>query len=128
MQAYAIMFDIPWDVNEYLDLVVISIASDIVPIVDENRIMAYFGIKRINDNPRPGVKALIELTGASKNMNINDLVFKLGPRINAAGRIASGRSAVEMLIEKTEEGAIEKASAINKNNTCYHEGSPCNDR
>ena len=117
MQAYAMKFDIPWDVNEYLDLVVISIASDIVPIVDENRIMAYFGIKRINDDPRPGVKALIELTGASKNMNINDLVFKLGPRINAAGRIASGSSAVEMLIEKTEEGAIEKASAINKNNT-----------
>ena len=117
IDAYARAFQIPVDVNDYLDLVVVSIASDIVPIVGENRILAYFGLKRINEHPRAGIKALIDLTGASKNMNINDLVFKLGPRINAAGRIASGTAAVEMLIESSDEIAIEKASAVNKNNT-----------
>jgi single-stranded-DNA-specific exonuclease len=117
IQAYAKFINSDMDIQSYLDLTAISIASDIVPIVGENRILAYFGLNQINTQPRPGVKALILLSGAPVNMNITDLVFKLGPRINAAGRIASGNAAVAMLIETSEEAAIEKAAAVNKTNT-----------
>jgi single-stranded-DNA-specific exonuclease len=116
-QACAEKLEIPFNPEEYLDLVTVSIASDIVHMTGENRILAYFGLERINTNPCPGLKALIELSGVKKELAINDLVFRLGPRINAAGRIASGKLAVEMLIEKDYAKAVDMASGINQKNT-----------
>lgn len=116
-QAYAIYDSMPYNEAEYLDLVAIAIASDIVSLTGENRVLAHFGLNEINSNPRPGIKALIELSGSTKNLTITDLVFRLGPRINAAGRIASGKNAVEMLIAPDAESAKEIASLINSNNT-----------
>jgi single-stranded-DNA-specific exonuclease len=117
VQACAERLHIPFKPEEYLDLVAVSIASDIVHMTGENRILAYFGLERINTQPCPGLKALIELSGVKKDLAINDLVFRLGPRINAAGRIASGKLAVEMLIEKDPEKAVSMASGINQKNT-----------
>ncbi len=100
IQAYAIRNNIPFEeLIPYLDLVAVSIASDIVPITGENRVMAYYGLKQLNDNPRTGLKAIIDVAGiAEKKINIEDVVYKIGPRINAAGRIESGKSAVNLLI------------------------------
>ncbi len=102
---------------DLLDLVAVSIASDIVEITGENRILAYFGLKKINQNPRTGIKAIIETSGhKASELSISDIVFKVGPRINAAGRIASGRSAVKLLIEENVEFAAEMSDKINKHN------------
>jgi len=100
IQAYAIRNNIPFEeLIPYLDLVAVSIASDIVPLTGENRVMAYYGLKQLNDNPRTGLKAIIDLVSiAEKKINIEDVVYKIGPRINAAGRIESGKSAVNLLI------------------------------
>lgn len=117
IQAYAQHISSPLNAENYLDLVAISIASDIVPITGENRILAYFGLEQINKKPRAGIKALLHLSGTNKNLEINDLVFRIGPRINAAGRIASATSAVKMLLENDEELALAIALEINKNNT-----------
>ena len=109
LQAYAMRNNIPFEVvSGYLDLVAVSIASDIVPLVDENRILAYHGLKKLNESPAVGLKAIISVAGlADKNITIDDIVFKIGPRINAAGRIESGKQAVELLVsEKTEEAAL----------------------
>lgn len=110
----------------FLDLVAVSIASDIVPIVGENRILAYFGIKKLSIAPMPGLLALMKVAGLSefaakhptdkdphKTLTVTDLVFKLGPRINAAGRIESGRRAVELLIADSVDFALSIASEIN---------------
>ena len=83
----------------YLDLVAVSIGADIVPITDENRVMAYYGLKQIEKNPRAGLRALSR-TKQNKTLEIQDLVFTLAPRINAAGRIKHGKEAVKLLIEK----------------------------
>jgi single-stranded-DNA-specific exonuclease len=100
-----------------LDLVAVSIASDIVEITGENRILAYFGIKKLMESPRIGLKALIEISGHKANeITISDVVFKIGPRINAAGRIESGRSSVKLLIEENVEFATEMSDKINKHN------------
>ncbi|MFH2144068.1 MAG: single-stranded-DNA-specific exonuclease RecJ [Bacteroidota bacterium] len=100
--------------NQYIDLVAVSIASDIVPITGENRILAYYGLKKINSNPIIGLKALIKLTGIEeRDICINDLVFVIGPRINAAGRIEAGSSAVELLVSDDETVAFEHATNIN---------------
>ncbi len=87
------------EVTEYVDLVAVSIASDIVPITGENRVLAFFGLKKLNENPIPGLKMLKSIAGIeSKESNISDVVFKIGPRINAAGRIHSGKKAVELMV------------------------------
>ena len=100
----------------YLDLVATSIACDIVPVVGENRTLAYFGLQHINQSPRTGVKALIESTGLRKIMNITDVVFGLGPRINAAGRISHAYDAVNLLLSDDEEQSFAFSKIINDHN------------
>lgn len=91
---------------EYLDLLVVSIASDIVPMIGENRVLAYHGLKKLNENPSVGMQAIIKLTGLDKkSISISDIVFKIGPRINAAGRMNTGNDAVRLLISDNMESA-----------------------
>ncbi len=104
------------EVYELLDLVAVSIASDLVHLVDENRIMAYYGLIQFNKNKRPGFSALKRITAFNRDADITDLVFIIGPRINAAGRIAHGSEAVELLIEKDTALAFEKVQKIQLNN------------
>ncbi|HUM50505.1 MAG TPA: single-stranded-DNA-specific exonuclease RecJ [Chitinophagales bacterium] len=104
-------------IYDQLDLVAVSIASDLVPITGENRILAKFGCDRINQNPRAGIKALMSELKLSRNLDITDLVFIIGPRINAAGRIAHGSEAVTLLIENEYDVAIEKTKKVQQNNT-----------
>ncbi|NOR28876.1 MAG: single-stranded-DNA-specific exonuclease RecJ [Lutibacter sp.] len=101
---------------EYLDLVATAIAADIVPITGENRILAYFGLQVINQNPRTGFKAMIQQVKKEK-FTITDVVFTIAPRINAAGRIKHGNYAVELLTEMDFDTAVKFASEIEKNNT-----------
>ena len=103
------------DVFKYLDLVVTSIASDIVPITGENRVLAHFGLKKLNSDPSPGLKSLIALSKAEKELDITALVFTIGPRINAAGRIEHGSKAVELLI-CSEEEAVNFSQKLNVTN------------
>jgi single-stranded-DNA-specific exonuclease len=105
------------EVEPYLDLVAISIAADIVPITGENRVLTYFGLKLLNSKPRPGISAILDVSGGNRNMTVNDVVFTIAPRINAAGRIASGNQAVELLVSENETDALEHAQEINKKNT-----------
>ena len=100
VQAYGMKNGLdPNRIYDYLDLVVVSIASDIVPITGENRIMAYYGLKKLNDNPSIGLKAIKEVAGIDRSgITIEDIVFKIGPRINAAGRMESGRKSVDLLV------------------------------
>lgn len=118
MQAFAINNGIDFhQLTPLLDLVAVSIASDIVPIMGENRILAYHGLKQLNSNPSVGLKAIIDICGLSeKDINMSDIVFKIGPRINASGRIQNGKEAVELLTEKDFSIALEKASLINQYN------------
>lgn len=116
LQAYCIKYNLPLEMAyEYLDMVAVSIASDIVPIIDENRILAHFGLIKLNSNPGVGLKAIRESAKVetSQELNINDIVFKIGPRINAAGRIDKGIIAVDLLIATEEKDAADKASKIN---------------
>ena len=86
-------------IYDFLDLVVVSIASDIVPITGENRILAHFGLKKLNDDPSIGMKAIKEVAGIDrKGITIEDIIFKIGPRINAAGRMESGKKSVDLLV------------------------------
>jgi single-stranded-DNA-specific exonuclease len=118
IQAYSIFKKLDLqDCYNYLDLVAVSIAADIVPITGENRILAHFGLEIINKNPRPGIKALLDSTQLSKTLTISSLVFVVGPRINAAGRIEHGSKAVELLICEEEEKALTLAKAINETNS-----------
>ncbi|TXD81471.1 single-stranded-DNA-specific exonuclease RecJ [Subsaximicrobium wynnwilliamsii] len=103
------------DLTEYLDLVATAIGADIVPIVDENRALAYFGLQVINAQPRPGIKAIIEET-KKKELTITDVVFIVAPRINAAGRMKHGNYAVTLLTETDEKQAKIYASEINEFN------------
>ncbi|MCK8492815.1 single-stranded-DNA-specific exonuclease RecJ [Spirosoma sp. RP8] len=105
----------------YLDLVAVSIASDIVPLTGENRVLAYFGLKYINSSPRTGLKALIKIAGFSRELDITNVVFGLGPRINAAGRIQHAKAAVQLLLAESEEEADAFAMAINKHNNSRRE-------
>lgn len=101
----------------YLDLVAVSIASDIVPIMGENRILAYHGLRQINHNPSTGLKAIIEVCGLKdKDIKINDIIFKIGPRINASGRIQTGQEAVDLLTEKNYDKALAMSNQINEYN------------
>ncbi len=104
------------DLIPYLDLVAIAIGADIVPITDENRILAHYGLAVINTNPRPGIKALIGQTN-KKTLNITDVVFGIAPKINAAGRMKHGRYAVELLSEMNYEQAQKFAQEITIFNT-----------
>ncbi len=109
MTALAIHFNLPEDsVYKYLDLVATAIAADIVPMTGENRILAYHGLIKINTNPLPGIKALMELGGISKIMTITNVVFIIAPRVNAAGRMDDAKKAVQLFIEKD----VEKAKAF----------------
>jgi single-stranded-DNA-specific exonuclease len=107
IQAYASRNGIPFEeLIPFLDLVAVSIASDIVAVTGENRILAHYGLKQLNENPRTGLKAIIELAGiCDKAITIDDVVFKIGPRINAAGRMESGKSAVSLLVAEDKEMA-----------------------
>ena len=118
MQAFAINNGIEFhQLTPLLDLVAVSVASDIVPIMGENRILTYHGLKQLNSNPSVGLKAIIDVCGLSdKEITVSDIVFKIGPRINASGRIQNGREAVELLVEKDFSTALEKANQINQYN------------
>ncbi|MFM7851606.1 MAG: single-stranded-DNA-specific exonuclease RecJ, partial [Flammeovirgaceae bacterium] len=106
------------EIFDYLDLVAVSIASDIVPINDENRVFAHYGIQQLNQSPRPGLKALKEIAAVKTDMDVSSVVFTLGPRINAAGRIAHAHAAVELLLAQSDEDANALAEKINlKNDT-----------
>ncbi|MDF2156662.1 single-stranded-DNA-specific exonuclease RecJ [Algoriphagus sp. CAU 1675] len=100
----------------YLDLLVVSIAADIVPITGENRILAYYGLDQINNTPRPGLKALILRSKIEKEIGISDIVFKIGPRINASGRLEHAQASVELLISTNLEEAIERAKLVDEVN------------
>lgn len=104
------------DVYMYLDLVATSIAADIVPIDGENRVLAYYGLKRVNEQPSPGIKILKELTAFTRTMSISDLVFVIGPRVNAAGRMDDARKAVELFIESDADKIIGLAEALQNDN------------
>ncbi|MFM7015327.1 MAG: single-stranded-DNA-specific exonuclease RecJ [Bacteroidota bacterium] len=118
IQAIAQQKGIPFeDLEQYLDLVAVSIAADIVPITGENRILAYYGLKLLNNNPRPGFKAILELSNFKKDeITVNDVVFLIAPRINAAGRIESGEKAVELLVSKKDNIAGQLGDGINEHN------------
>jgi len=109
--------DLKIDPYDYLDLVAVSIASDIVPIDGENRVLAFYGIKKLRDSPRPGLKALMRLAGIKDEVTITKIVFGLAPRINAAGRIKHAKAAVDMLLAESEEEAYHYGEQLNlKNN------------
>ena len=118
IQAFAASNGIPFsELIPLLDLCAISIASDIVPILGENRILAYHGLRQINQSPSVGVKAIIDVCGLSdKEFMLTDIIFKIGPRINASGRIQNGKESVALLIEKDPEKAREMAEVINHYN------------
>lgn len=116
MQAFARKYRNEEEVFEYLDLVAVSIASDVVPIVDENRVLAYYGLKKLNEDPMPGLKALKDISGIRSELDISGIVFTLGPRINAAGRVAHASAAVDLLIAQTEEEATALAEKLNLKN------------
>jgi single-stranded-DNA-specific exonuclease len=118
IQGFAQKNGIPFNqIEQYLDLVAISIAADIVPITDENRVLAHFGLQRLNREPRPGVKAILDLGGIKRELSITDIVFAIAPRINAAGRMEHGNKAVELLISKNENLASFLGDDIDENNT-----------
>ncbi len=118
MQAFAISNGIPFSrLIPLLDLCAISIASDIVPIMGENRILAYHGLKQLNNNASVGVKAVLEVCGlADKDLTMSDIIFKIGPRINASGRIQNGKQSVDLLVERDPEKALKMARTINHYN------------
>jgi len=118
MQAFAITNDIDFSkLTPLLDLVALSIASDIVPITGENRILAFYGLKQINSNPSIGLKGILEVCGLTdKEITISDIVFKIGPRINASGRMKLASEAVELLVSSDQVFAKEKSDTINEYN------------
>jgi single-stranded-DNA-specific exonuclease len=130
IQGYASRTNIPFEhLIRYLDLVVVSIASDIVDITGENRILAYYGLKLMNEKPRAGLEAILKYSKVikdtsgtkeaffNKELTINDLVFLVGPRINAAGRIESGKNSVRLLIAEDIADAMKLGEMIDSYNT-----------
>ena len=105
------------EVYQYLDLVATAIAADIVSMTGENRILAYYGLKKANENPNFGIKALKQLSGLQKDFHINNLVFMIAPRVNAAGRMDDARKAVQMFVAKTFEEAMLFAEMLHEDNT-----------
>lgn len=118
IQAYALKKSLPTEwVYALLDLVAVSIASDLVSITGENRTLAFFGLERLNESPRKGLQSVIKLSGLENHkITIDDVVFKIGPRINAAGRMEQGRTAVDLLVSRNDEDAKAIGAAINIHN------------
>ncbi len=118
MQAFAISNGLGYSrLNNLLDLVAVSIASDIVPITGENRVLAHYGLKQLNSNPSKGLKGIIDICGlGGKEITISDIVFKIGPRINASGRMMNGKEAVDLLLSKDFQSAKEKSENIDQYN------------
>jgi single-stranded-DNA-specific exonuclease len=117
IHAYTKIHGIPFSsISQYLDLVAVSIASDIVPITGENRVLAYFGLKQLNESPRIGLKEILREAEVSRALTIEDVVFKIGPRINAAGRMETGGRAVELLIANDIKSAAGISKEINNYN------------
>lgn len=100
----------------YLDLLATAIAADIVPMTGENRILTWFGLEKINSNPNPGIKALIQLNNLQKKLSINNVVFVIAPRINAAGRMDDARKAVQLFIEDDPDKALALAEILHSDN------------
>ncbi len=118
MQAFAQRNNIPFeDVTSLLDLVAVSTACDIVPVTGENRILTHHGVKQLNDSPRPGIKSMLGMANVKKRLGVTDLVFTIGPRINAAGRIEHGKQAVELLLAHDQRLADEIGSRVDGNNS-----------
>ncbi len=116
-QAYHQKYNFPFeDLVPLLDLVVVSIAADIVPMIDENRVLSFYGLQQLNVSPRIGLKALMDVANRKDAFNISDIVFGLAPRINAAGRIEHGNKAVELLVQQDFSIAKEKAYYIDNHN------------
>ncbi len=103
--------------HRYLDLVATAIAADIVSMADENRVMVYYGLKKANTNPNPGIKALMYLSGIKTNLLIGSLVFMIAPRVNAAGRMDDARKAVQMFISDNYHQALQYAEMLHSDNT-----------
>lgn len=118
LQAFALRNNIPFsELIPLLDLLALSIASDIVPITDENRILAYYGLKQLNTNPSVGVKSILEVCGLSdREITISDIVFKVGPRINASGRMKLASEAVELMVSSDVAFSKQKSDTINEYN------------
>ena len=117
IHAYSKIHNIPFsEIANYLDLVAVSIASDIVPITGENRVLAYTGLKQLNDAPRTGLKEIIREADICHTLTIEDVVFKIGPRINAAGRMETGSKAVELLVSDDPR----LAASISKEINCFN--------
>ena len=118
MQAFAKNNGIPFSrLIPLLDLCAVSIAADIVPVVDENRILAFHGLKQLNQNPSVGLKAIIDICGLNnRELSMSDIIFKIGPRINASGRMENGRESVDLLVEKDLSMALRMAKHINEYN------------
>ncbi len=118
MQAFAISNGIEFSqLIPLLDLCAISIAADLVPIMGENRILAYHGLRQLNSSPSIGVKALMEICGLkNKEISLGDIIFKIGPRINASGRVQNGTETVDLLVEKDFKRALKEAIHINEYN------------
>jgi len=118
VQAYSKKEGFPEDkILEYIDLVAVSIASDMVDMQGENRVLAYFGLKKLNENPSAGLQALIEVGPKKKTYSIQDIIFGIGPKINAAGRISDAKAAVRVLIEKEYTTARQLTRVLNERNT-----------
>jgi single-stranded-DNA-specific exonuclease len=118
MQAFALNNGIEFNkLHQLLDLCAVSIASDIVPVVGENRILAYHGLRTLNTNPSVGLRAVAEVCGVvDREIVMNDIIFKIGPRINASGRMQNGREAVQLLVERDYDEAVEIANRIDQYN------------
>ncbi len=118
MQAFAKNNNIPFSrLIPLLDFCAVSIAADIVPVTDENRILAFHGLKQLNQNPSIGLKAIIDVCGLQgKEISMSDIIFKIGPRINASGRMENGKMSVELLVEKDYVTALQEAHRIDEYN------------
>lgn len=116
-QAYSLKHNLPMsELYNLLDLICVSIASDIVPITGENRILAHYGLQQLNECPSLGLNTILKFSGINKPLTINDIVFRIGPKINAAGRVESGNKSVELLIADDAKKAMEVAESINNFN------------
>jgi single-stranded-DNA-specific exonuclease len=102
---------------KYIDLVAIAIAADIVPMTGENRVLAFYGLKKINEQPSPGIQAIIKLAGVQKQMFITNVVFMIAPRVNAAGRMDDAKKAVQLFIEQDPEKAMQFAEMLHSDNS-----------
>ena len=118
MQAVAKNNNIPFSrLVPLLDFCAVSIAADLVPVVDENRILAYHGLKQLNQNPSLGLKAIIDICGLSeRELEMSDIIFKIGPRINASGRMETGKESVDLLVERDFAEAVKAAKHIDEYN------------